>query len=47
VRHGPKIEGGYVALPTEPGLGVDLDEPALLARPGEQADIWFPSRYVY
>lgn len=47
VRYGPKVEGGYVTLPTEPGLGVELDEAALVARPGEQADIWFPGRYVY
>jgi galactonate dehydratase len=27
------VEDGYIALPTEPGLGVVLDEAALLARP--------------
>lgn len=47
VKHAPKIEGGYVSLPAEPGLGVDLDEAALLTRPGEQADIWFPAKVVY
>jgi len=33
-------EGGYIELPTEPGLGVDLDEDALARYPYEQ----FPPR---
>ncbi len=30
-------EGGYIALPTAPGLGLELDEAALLARPHRQS----------
>jgi galactonate dehydratase len=43
----PRVENGYVELPTEPGLGIELDEAALLERPGAQADIWFPGKVVY
>ena len=32
-----EVEGGYIALPTAPGLGLELDEAALLARPHRQA----------
>lgn len=31
---------GYIALPTEPGLGIDMDEAAILAKPGHP----FPPR---
>jgi galactonate dehydratase len=43
----PRVECGYVTLPTEPGLGVELREEALSQYPGEQKDLWFPSRVVY
>jgi galactonate dehydratase len=36
------VEDGYIALPTEPGLGVGLDEAALLARPYQA----FPPRAI-
>ena len=30
------VDGGYVPLPTAPGLGLELDEAALLARPYQE-----------
>src|SRR5207244_948368 len=37
-----KVENGYIAIPTAPGLGVDIDESAL-ARFGFQE---FPPRHI-
>jgi galactonate dehydratase len=35
-----QVEGGYIDLPTVPGLGIDLDEEAVAQRPGRE----FPLR---
>jgi len=36
------VEDGYVAIPTGPGLGVELDDDALAEMAGESADFPFP-----
>lgn len=43
----PRIENGYIPLPTRPGLGIELNEAALRAHPGDPKDIWLPKKTVY
>ncbi|MGH2532614.1 MAG: galactonate dehydratase [Thermomicrobiales bacterium] len=37
-RNGPRVEGGYIAVPTAPGLGIELDEEVIAAHPYEARD---------
>jgi galactonate dehydratase len=37
-RTGPRVEGGYIAVPTAPGLGIELDEEVIAAHPYEARD---------
>ncbi|MCY1313965.1 hypothetical protein D9M70_645420 [compost metagenome] len=37
------VRDGAIAVPTAPGLGVELDEEALIALAGEPADFPFPT----
>jgi len=41
------VQDGYIPLPTKPGLGIELDEDALVRHPGNPKDIWFPKKVVY
>jgi L-alanine-DL-glutamate epimerase-like enolase superfamily enzyme len=41
------IQDGYIPLPTQPGLGLELNEAALARYPGNPKDIWFPPKVVY
>lgn len=42
VRGAPRIEAGYIPLPTKPGLGIELDEAILATHPGDPKAIWLP-----
>jgi galactonate dehydratase len=42
-----RMQDGYIPLPTKPGLGIELDEAALVRHPGNPKDIWFPKKVVY
>jgi galactonate dehydratase len=39
VRRGPILEGGYYRVPSEPGLGVELDEEAMAGLPASRRGI--------
>lgn len=41
-----QVVDGYIPLPSAPGLGIDLDEEALAAHPGEPKELWTPTRIV-
>ena len=41
-----KMVNGYIELPTAPGLGVELNEEAILASPADYKELWSPSRLV-
>jgi galactonate dehydratase len=41
-----KMVNGYIELPTAPGLGIELNEEAILATPADYKELWSPSRLV-
>jgi L-alanine-DL-glutamate epimerase-like enolase superfamily enzyme len=47
VKEPLRVQDGYIPLPTKPGLGIELDEAALVRHPGNPKDIWFPKKVVY
>jgi galactonate dehydratase len=41
-----KVEDGHIRIPDKPGLGVELDEDAILAFPADPKEIWAHQRIV-
>ena len=42
-----RVEGGSIPLPTEPGLGAELNEDTLVRHPGNPKDMRMPKKTVY